>query len=247
MLVIAHRACPLDAPENSLAGIRKAAEFGADGVEIDIRRTLEGTPVLMHDYTPRRTTGLPGPVFLYPRAVLQRARLKGTEERVPTLDEAIDALPPEMMMALEVKDRSLGRASLAAIRSHKLEGRVSVLSYREAVVRHYAKHAPDIEVWLLRDDIKPAGLRFYLDRANACGANAISVHWAAVSPQFVEQANGRGINVYSMNRSLDDVVEKAKAGLAGIVTDHPAEVRRMLVDAGLLPAAKPGRATATGA
>jgi glycerophosphoryl diester phosphodiesterase len=247
VLIIAHRTCPLDAPENSLAGIRKAAELGADGVEVDIRRTLEGAPVLMHDPTPRRTTGLPGPVFLYPKAILQRARLQGTEERVPSLDEAIQALPPGMMLALEIKDASLARSALSAIRSHQLEGRVSMLSYREEAVRYFAKHGPDIEAWLLRDDFKLDGLRFYLDRTEACGANAVSVHWNGVSPGFVADARARGIKVYSMNRSLDDVVEKAKAGLEGIVTDHPLEVRAMLENAGLLPAATASRATAAGA
>ena len=61
--IIAHRACLLHAPENSLAGIRKAAELGADGVEIDLRRTLDGVPVLMHDRSPWRTARLPGPAF----------------------------------------------------------------------------------------------------------------------------------------------------------------------------------------
>jgi glycerophosphoryl diester phosphodiesterase len=183
---------------------------------------------------------------MYPKAVLQRIRLQGTDERVSTLDQAIDALDSGLMLALEIKDGSLARPALAAIRRHRLEERVSVLSYRESVVRHFAKQAPGIELWLLRDDFKPDGLRFYLDRANACGANAVSAHWSGVSPAFVAEANQRGIKVYSMNRSLDDVVEKARAGLAGIVTDHPVEVRRMLEDAGLLATAKAGRATAAG-
>ncbi|MDH3707216.1 MAG: glycerophosphodiester phosphodiesterase, partial [Acidimicrobiia bacterium] len=43
--VIAHRTCPLDGPENSLAGIATARELGADLVEIDVRRTADGVPV----------------------------------------------------------------------------------------------------------------------------------------------------------------------------------------------------------
>jgi len=41
-LIIAHRACPQHAPENSIAGIRRAAELGADGTEGDVQRTLDG-------------------------------------------------------------------------------------------------------------------------------------------------------------------------------------------------------------
>jgi glycerophosphoryl diester phosphodiesterase len=48
-LVIAHRTCPRDAAENSIAGIREAAKAKADVVEIDVRLTSDGHPVLMHD------------------------------------------------------------------------------------------------------------------------------------------------------------------------------------------------------
>ena len=58
-LIIAHRACPQHAPENSIAGIRRAAELGADGVEVDVQRTLDGVPILMHDSTLGRSAGLP--------------------------------------------------------------------------------------------------------------------------------------------------------------------------------------------
>ncbi len=58
--IIAHRTCPRHATENSLEGIRKAAELGADGVEIDVQRTLDGVPILMHDKTLWRTAGLYG-------------------------------------------------------------------------------------------------------------------------------------------------------------------------------------------
>jgi len=103
--IIAHRTCPRDAPENSLAGIRKAAELGADGVEIDVRRSLDGVAVLMHDWSPRRTTGLPGPVRLYPSFLLRRVRLRGPGDgHVPTLAEALDALPEGLFMAVEIKD-----------------------------------------------------------------------------------------------------------------------------------------------
>jgi len=246
VVVIAHRACPLNAPENSLAGIRAAAEFGADFVEIDVRRTLEGVPVLMHDWSPRRTTGLPGPVALYPYFVLRRARLQGDSERVPALAEALEMLPDGLGIAVEVKDASLAGPVLALIRRFKLEDRSMVLSYRESAVRHFARRAPEIETWLLRDDRDPEGLRRYLDLANRSNADAISTHWDAIGTDFVAEANQRGLKVYSMNRDLESVQEKARAGLAGVVTDYPREVRRLLEEAGLLEPAVAGRASAAG-
>ncbi len=61
-VIIAHRTSPRDAPENSLAGIARSAELGADYVEIDVRLTRDGVPVMLHDALLLRTTGRPWPV-----------------------------------------------------------------------------------------------------------------------------------------------------------------------------------------
>ncbi len=229
--IIAHRTCPLHAPENSLAGIRKAAELGADGVEIDVRRSLDGVPVLLHDRSPRRTTGLPGPARLYPSFLLRRARLQGTDSRLPTLAEALDALPEGLFIAVELKDAAAAPRALRLLRDRELEGRALMWSYRERAVRYFASEAPEIESALLRDDIDPEGLGRFLSDAQAFGARAISAHWSAVNPHFVGEAHNRGLRVYSWIRDLDSVPKKVAAGLDGIVTDQPAEVRAVLAQA----------------
>src|SRR3972149_3538622 len=106
VLIIAHRACPQHAPENSIAGIRRAAELGAGGVEVDVQRTLDGVPILMHDWTLGRPVGLPPPTRLLPYALVRRLRLKGGAERVPSLAVALDALPDGLLIALEIKHPS---------------------------------------------------------------------------------------------------------------------------------------------
>jgi len=227
--IIAHRTCMLDCPENSLAGIRKAAELGADGVEIDVRRTLDGKVVLMHDWSPRRTTGLPGPVAWYHSSLLRRVRLRGEgSERVPTLNQALDALPDGLIMAIEIKDAGAAPRVLESVRARDLEERVLMWSYRAAAVRYFAERAPEIEAGLLRDDTGPEGLTRFLTDASEYGARAISAHWEAISPQFAGEAHDRNLIVYSMNRDLESIPKRIAAGLDGIVTDQPREVRAVL-------------------
>jgi len=54
VLRIAHRGASAYAPENSLEGLRKAAEMQADMVELDIRITLDERPVIAHDASLKR-------------------------------------------------------------------------------------------------------------------------------------------------------------------------------------------------
>jgi glycerophosphoryl diester phosphodiesterase len=227
--VIAHRTLPLDAPENSLLGIAKAAEHEADGVEIDVRRALGGAVVLMHDWSPRRTTGLPGPVSLYPPFLLRLVRLRGGgDQRVPTLAEALDALPDGLTMAIEIKDAGAAPRTLELVQERKLEERVLMWSYRMPAVQYFAGHAPEIENALLRDNTDPEGLSRYLADAMACRARALSAHWNAITPQFVAEAHDRKLRVYSLERDLESIPKRVAAGLDGVVTDRPREVRAVL-------------------
>ena len=51
MLVIAHRGASAAFPENTLAAFSGAVAQGADGVELDVRRTADGRLALSHDDT----------------------------------------------------------------------------------------------------------------------------------------------------------------------------------------------------
>lgn len=93
--VIAHRGDRAAAPENTLAAIRSAIFKGADAVEIDVRWTRDGVPVVLHDEGLGRTTDCAGLMTAWALADLARCdagswfdeRFRG--ERVPTLRAAL--------------------------------------------------------------------------------------------------------------------------------------------------------------
>ncbi len=55
-LVIAHRGFSAAAPENTLAAFRKAADAGADGIELDVHVSKDDRLVVCHDEKLDRTT-----------------------------------------------------------------------------------------------------------------------------------------------------------------------------------------------
>ena len=96
--LIGHRGACAYAPENTLESLRTAAEMGAKWVEIDVKLTSDGVPILMHDDLLDRTTNGFGPV-----AERTLADLRDLEAgswfadsfsgiKIPTLEEAIDVL-----------------------------------------------------------------------------------------------------------------------------------------------------------
>ena len=79
--VIGHRGAMAYAPENTLASFREARRRGATWVEIDVKLTADGVPILMHDPSLKRTMGIDRLMAETPRAELPAD--------VPTLEQAI--------------------------------------------------------------------------------------------------------------------------------------------------------------
>lgn len=126
--VIGHRGAASHAPENTLAGIRKAAALGVRMIEVDAKLTSDGVPILMHDDALDRTTSGFGPVREKSLAAIRTLDAGSwfgdgfADEPVPTLAEALDlCLSLGLAVNLEIKpckgrERETAEASLAAAR-----------------------------------------------------------------------------------------------------------------------------------
>ncbi|NEA65427.1 glycerophosphodiester phosphodiesterase [Streptomyces sp. SID12488] len=91
---VAHRGDPYRVRENTTDSLRSALDQGADAVEIDVRLTRDGVPVLLHDATLKRLWERDRPL-----AVLSAAEVRGlTEGGVPTLAEALAATEGSRVM-----------------------------------------------------------------------------------------------------------------------------------------------------
>lgn len=134
-LVSVHRGLWHPLPENSLSAIRAAYRW--DVVEIDVRLDADGTPYLMHDASLERMAGEKIGSDGLAKAHRSRLRLKAgaggaseplTDEHVPTLGEAFDALAssgavfdldvkrPQDIEAVGAAVADLGRQDLATLK-----------------------------------------------------------------------------------------------------------------------------------
>ena len=225
-LVVAHRTCPLDAPENSLEGIAIAARLGADAVEVDARRSHDGTAVLLHDPWLGRVQHVPWPVGWASRSLLARLG-------VPTLTAALLAARAEgLRIAIDAKHAGVAGAVLEAVRETDAAGEVLLWSGEMPAVRAFATAMPTVEVGLFRDTFDDAAHNRLLADAVALGARAVSAHQDAVTPEFIAAARDRGLAVYCGYQSLEAqearLSEAAAAGLAGVVTRWPTHARALL-------------------
>lgn len=90
-LIVAHRGASRAEPENTLAAFRRAAELGADGVELDVRRTVDDRLVVHHD--PAVADG----------RVIRQTPASDLPDTVPLLADALDACAG-MFVNIEIKN-----------------------------------------------------------------------------------------------------------------------------------------------
>jgi glycerophosphoryl diester phosphodiesterase len=94
-LIMGHRGAAGAAPENTLVGLRTAAEQGVLWVEFDVKLSSDGVPVLFHDDNLKRTTGCDAMIADTPLAKLRTFEAgawlapKFAGEPIPTLEEAL--------------------------------------------------------------------------------------------------------------------------------------------------------------
>jgi glycerophosphoryl diester phosphodiesterase len=92
ILISAHRGNTGRAPENTLATYKDALKVGVEYIEIDVRTTLDGELVILHDATLNRTTNAEGPLKNKRFAELSelsagKGFIEFDKERIPTLEE----------------------------------------------------------------------------------------------------------------------------------------------------------------
>jgi glycerophosphoryl diester phosphodiesterase len=224
-MIIAHRTSPPYAAENSLEGMRLSFEQGADAVEIDVHLSLDQRPFLLHDKLMRRTTGWPLPPELTPSFVIRRLRLRGGIERVPSLSEALDALPLDKLVAVDVKTPWAVLPLLREIRRRGIADRTLVWCASARAARYAVSRNPGCEVAYYKDYADGPSNRAFIDGAKRLGVQAVSLDWRAIDADVVGHAHEAGLRVYSWHKDYDLTSEKLASGLDGLITDHPARAR----------------------
>ncbi|MCU4750131.1 MULTISPECIES: glycerophosphodiester phosphodiesterase [unclassified Streptomyces] len=213
VLAVAHRGDPYRARENTVASFRSAIAAGADMVELDVRLTRDGVPVVLHDATLDRLWGHDRPVA---ELTAQQVR-ELTAGGVPTLAEVLAVTAPvRTLIDLPMRDAAPARAAVAAVREAGAGGRVSYCGDPAALkaVRATDEAAEIGLTWkrtgpprpAVLSDLRPAWLTYrfgLLDHALVERAHARELRvmaWTVDSPRTMRRLLAMGVDAITSNR-----------------------------------------------
>lgn len=207
------------APENTLAGFKKALECKPDGIEFDVRVTKDNVPVLVHDEFLLDKNGQKLPIAKTNLKVLRAAK-----PDLPTLDEALRFLQNKIPLVIEIKPGAYLMPVTDIIRNRLRNGLkpelVTISSFDFNILRNSRGLLPDVG---LAVNEKWSGVRA-THRARKLGTKYITMNQKWLWSGFIRSMarSGYKLSAYTLN---DPAKAKrwAKSGLYAAITDNPSE------------------------
>lgn len=132
-------------PENSLSAFKLAVQKGY-GIELDVTLSKDGKVMVFHDDTLDRVCGVRGNIEDYTFDKLREMRLCNTEEKIPLLEEVLQAVDGKSPLIVEIKtgkrNDELCEKTLKILESYS--GPYCVESFNPLIVTWFKKNAPKI-------------------------------------------------------------------------------------------------------
>jgi glycerophosphoryl diester phosphodiesterase len=230
-LVIAHRGASLAAPENTLAAFRLAATEGADYIELDVQESLDGEVMVVHDHDLMKVGGSPMKIEEHTAAELRSVDIgsfagpKFAAERVPTLTEALQAVPKPARVMIELKSyghsRRLEEKVVEVVEAAGMQDRCAYMSLDHDMVRTMKRLRPQ---WTVGALVAKA-----IGDPTKLGADFLAVESRTATPRFVRRAHRAGQRVYVW--TVNDpgaMLAQMSRGVDGLITDRPAVGRKVV-------------------
>ncbi len=241
--MVAHRGASSTHPENTLESFDAALSAGAQMVELDVRLTADGVPVVLHDPDVSRTTDGVGLVheltFAQVRG-LNAGVLMGRTASVPSLNDVLELVCGRGGVNLEVKNvpgepgfdpgrEAVLEAVLEEIGRAGFVGPVLVSSFNPTSIRRSRELAPEVPTGFLT----PAAVDPAAALADVLGAghdfvlpNVVAL--LAAGARFVGEAHRAGIRVGTW--TVDDPARMRELfawGVDAVATNDPGAAVRV--------------------
>lgn len=221
-LILGHRGSPLELTENTVASFLRALKEGADGVELDVRKTGDGKLVVFHDET------LPSGELLldYPLNELREIARK-QNIMLQSLEEVLRELAGKGFLNIELKELGTAETAVDLALAFLPPASFVFSSFLPTVVSECRRRAPEVPAIYISDSGRdPERLSRLLSDSDASG---IGLWHEALTPSIAKFFISREIPIFVWTVNEPAEAQRVTAlGVVGIITDVPAALRAAL-------------------
>lgn len=227
--VFAHRGGSALAPENTIAAFDNGLRCGADGLELDVRRSSDGVVIVLHDAMLDRTTTLRGPVA-------DRTSDELVAAGVPKLTDVLARYPATpVIIELKLNEPAFAVEVIDVVRANSAVDRVCLGSFGTRVLHAARALEPRIATSASREEVRWSLYRSWLRLPRTSAAfRGYQVperagYTRVISPRFVADAHRAGLGVQVWTIDLEDDARRLLAwGVDALISDRPDRIASLV-------------------
>ena len=214
--LVSHRGASRYEPENTMRSFRRAVDMGSQAIEFDVRRSLDGRAVVIHDRKVDRTTDGKGPVSGKTLAEL-RSLDAGGGERIPVLEEVFENFAGKCGFVIELKEPGAEEETLRLVEKYGAAGRVAVVSFRKDCLRRVKEIRSDIATGL----VTVFGMGC-VRAALSLGCRVVATNHRFMTCGLAREAGESGLSAFCWTVNDRERCERLRdMGVSGVITDRP--------------------------
>lgn len=194
--VVVHRGANFLAPENTLPSARAALKYGAEWIELDVRKSKDGVLYNLHDETLDRTTDGHGPIRLVTSSEIERLdagswfgpAFRGL--KVPRIETMLDSLKGKANVFFDVKKGTPVADLVKLVRAKGFE-KNSFFWFADAkMLPEFVKLAPEMKIKVNASDIE--GIKKW---QAVCRPSYVEIEPENITKELVNYCHKNGILV----------------------------------------------------
>ena len=241
--IIAHRGSSGEAPGNTMYAFEKAVSDGADAIETDVRKTKDGVLIIMYDSTLKR---LAGDAYAdWDVTEMTYDQIKDVDisskhfpnvpvQNIVKLSELLELVKKTgIELNIEIKanrtvDDGLEYDIVEMVKQYGVEDKIFYSCFDHPILVNILKANPDAKVAPLYSDVMYKAENY----AKSIGAFAVHPEYRSniLRGNLMAVRNaGIEINAWTVN-DAESAVNTVKAGVTGIITNYPRQIRDAVKD-----------------
>ncbi|MEG4278741.1 glycerophosphodiester phosphodiesterase family protein [Microcoleus sp. MON1_C1] len=230
--IIAHRGFSAIAPENTLAAFELAIARGAHSIEFDIQLSADNVPVIFHDATLDRITGVSGQVREKTLAELQTLSAgkwfseEFSQEKIPTLKAALTILQKvDKFLYFDVKPHCQWSDPDVAdfvntLKGEEIQHKCVITSFNAGFLEQVRRLSGDLAIGHIVANLEAYKTQFA--QAVAHQDNLISSQYRVLleNPALIQESRSQGVDIVAW--TVDDRADMQKLidlGITRVVTN----------------------------
>ncbi|CAM4059744.1 glycerophosphodiester phosphodiesterase [Paenibacillus alkaliterrae] len=216
---VAHRGWSSRAPENTMAAIRLAiVDPEIEWIEIDVQLSKDHVPVVIHDFTLRRTTNGKGEVKAFTAAELMQLDAgnwfsqKYQKEPIPTLEQVLRETDGHCKLNIELKTDGIRYPQIEQkvvelVRAFDAEKEVIITSFHEGALHRVRKLSDIVRTGLIIEDWRNTLLK----ELEELGSDFLSIGYSRLNKDRMAMLKGAGIQVMAWTINEKRAIRRAAA------------------------------------